>query len=73
MAKYTETSLQFYLGVDPGRDKTGVALVEETGRILVVQVMRTRNFSDALLPFLYNTLQVWYWETGPAAKSMSSG
>ena len=58
MAKYTETSLQFYLGVDPGRDKTGVALVEETGRILVVQVMRTRNFSDALLPFLYNTLQV---------------
>lgn len=58
MAKNAEISLQFYLGVDPGRDKTGVALVEETGRILAVQVMRTRNFSDALLLFLYDTLQV---------------
>ena len=44
MAKKAETTLQFYLGIDPGRDKTGVALVEETGRILAVQVMRTRNF-----------------------------
>ena len=50
--------MQFYLGIDPGRDKTGVALVEETGRILAVQVMRTRNFSDALLQFLYDRLQV---------------
>ena len=58
MAKRAETMLQFYLGIDPGRDKTGVALVEETGRILAVQVMRTRNFSDTLLQFLYDTLQV---------------
>ena len=58
MAKKAETMLQFYLGIDPGRDKTGVALVEETGRILAVQVMRTRNFSDALLQFLYETLKV---------------
>ena len=58
MAKRAETALQFYLGIDPGRDKTGVALVEETGRILAVQVMRTRNFSDTLLQFLYDRLQV---------------
>jgi len=58
MANNAETNLQFYLGIDPGRDKTGVALVEETGRILAVQVMRTRNFSDALLKFLYDRLQV---------------
>ena len=58
MAKGAETTLQFYLGIDPGRDKTGVALVEETGRILAVQVMRTRNFSDSLLQFLYDALQV---------------
>ena len=58
MAKRAETALQFYLGIDPGRDKTGVALVEETGRILAVQVMRTRNCSDALLQFLYDRLQV---------------
>ena len=54
MAKKAETTLQFYLGIDPGRDKTGVALVEETG----LQVMRTRNFSDTLLQFLYDRLQV---------------
>ena len=48
MAVISDTNLQYYLGIDPGRDKTGVALVEETGRILAVQVMRTRNFSDAL-------------------------
>ncbi len=58
MTNQTETSLQFYLGIDPGRDKTGLALVEETGRILAVQVVRTRNFSDALLKFLYDRLQV---------------
>ena len=58
MTNQAETSLQFYLGIDPGRDKTGVALVEETGRILAVQVMRARNFSDALLKFLYEQLQV---------------
>lgn len=57
MVKKAETTLQYYLGIDPGRDKTGVALVEETGRILVVQVMRTRNFSDVLLRFLYDTFQ----------------
>ena len=50
--------MQFYLGIDPGRDKTGVALVAEPGRILAVQVMRTRNFSDAPLQFLYDRLQV---------------
>ena len=58
MAVISDTNLQYYLGIDPGRDKTGVALVEETGRILAVQVMRTRNFSDALLKFLYEQLQV---------------
>ena len=57
MAGNSKTRLQFYLGIDPGRDKTGVALVEETGRILAVQVMRTRNFSDTLLKFLYDTFR----------------
>ena len=58
MAGHANVNLQYYLGIDPGRDKTGVALVEETGRILAVQVMRTRNFSDALLKFLYEQLRV---------------
>ena len=57
MAGHANVNLQYYLGIDPGRDKTGVALVEETGRILAVQVVRTRNFSDVLLQFLYDKLQ----------------
>ena len=57
MAGHANVNLQDYLGIDPGRDKTGVALVEETGRILAVQVVRTRNFSDVLLQFLYDKLQ----------------
>ena len=57
MAGHANTNLQYYLGIDPGRDKTGVTLVEETGRILAVQVVRTRNFSDVLLQFLYDTLE----------------
>ena len=57
MAGHANANLQYYLGIDPGRDKTGVALVEETGRILAVQVVRTRNFSDVLLQFLYDKLQ----------------
>ena len=57
MAGHANTNLQYYLGIDPGRDKTGVALVEETGRILAVQVVRTRNFSDVLLQFLYDKLE----------------
>lgn len=54
----SKTSLHYYFGIDPGRDKTGLALVEETGRILAVQVVCTRNFSDVVLEFLYNLLQV---------------
>lgn len=57
MAVHANANLQYYLGIDPGRDKTGVALVEETGRILAVQVVRTRNFPDVLLQFLYDKLQ----------------
>ncbi|MBQ8919772.1 MAG: pre-16S rRNA-processing nuclease YqgF [Acidaminococcaceae bacterium] len=46
-----------YLGIDPGRDKTGVALVDGSGAIVAVQVLRTRSFPDALAKFLSDTLQ----------------
>ena len=49
---------KYYLGIDPGRDKTGVALVTASGEILAVQVVRTRSFSDALQKFLLEKLQV---------------
>ena len=28
----------YYLGIDPGRDKTGLALVDRAGRIIAVQI-----------------------------------
>ena len=49
---------KYYLGIDPGRDKTGVALVTASGEILAVQVIRTRSFTDALQKFLLEKLQV---------------
>ena len=48
----------YYLGIDPGRDKTGAALVNLTGAILAVRVLRTRGFWDELQKFLYTELQV---------------
>ena len=48
----------YYLGIDPGRSKTGLTLTDVRGEILAVQVVRTRNFGDNLLQFLFDTLQV---------------
>ena len=48
----------YYLGIDPGRDKTGLALVDRTGRIIAVQIARTRGFSEYLPTFLFDKLQV---------------
>lgn len=48
----------YYLGIDPGRDKTGAALVDRTGAILAVRVLRTRSFGDELQRFLYTELKV---------------
>lgn len=48
----------YYLGIDPGRDKTGLALVDRTGRIIAVQIARTRGFSEYLPMFLFDKLQV---------------
>jgi RNase H-fold protein (predicted Holliday junction resolvase) len=48
----------YYLGIDPGRDKTGLALVDRTGRIVAVQITRSRGFSEFLPAFLFDKLQV---------------
>ena len=48
----------YYLGVDPGRDKTGLALVDRFGKIIAVQIVRTRSFSEYLPVFLFDKLQV---------------
>ena len=53
-----ETAEGYYLGIDPGRDKTGLALVDKAGTVFAVQIVRTRAFSDSVLKFLYDQLQV---------------
>ena len=45
-----------FLGIDPGREKTGLALVSSTGRLLAVRIVRTRNFSEILPDFLNGKL-----------------
>lgn len=44
--------MKLYLGVDPGRDKTGAALVWENGRIFKQEILPTDDFSTHLKQFL---------------------
>ncbi len=44
--------MELYLGVDPGRDKTGAALVWENGRIFKQEILPTDDFSRHLQQFL---------------------
>ena len=74
----------YYLGIDPGRDKTGLALVDRTGGIVAVQITRSRGFSEFLPAFLFDKLQVtnfWAlrqncrqscWGTEPPVKNISN-
>ena len=55
---HNETAEGYYLGIDPGRDKTGLALVDKTGTVFAVKIVRSRTFSDSVLKFLYDHLQV---------------
>lgn len=41
-----------YLGIDPGRGKTGLALVKETGEILRLHVAETKNIGREIKDFL---------------------
>lgn len=45
-------SLKLYLGVDPGRDKTGAALVWENGTIFKQEILPTDDFTRHLKEFL---------------------
>lgn len=40
-----------YLGIDPGRSKTGLALVDEEGKILSLHIALTDNFESELRSF----------------------
>lgn len=41
-----------YLGIDPGRSKTGLALVDADGKILALHIASTANIEDELRQFI---------------------
>lgn len=41
-----------YLGIDPGRSKTGLALVDAEGRILQLHIAQTSAFAEELRSFV---------------------
>lgn len=44
-----------YLGIDPGRSKTGLALVDAAGKILVLHIALTENMEAELRSFTAGT------------------
>ncbi len=42
---------KFYLGVDPGRSKTGLALVDAAGKILALHIADSQNIENEILDF----------------------
>ena len=41
-----------YLGIDPGRSKTGLALVDERGNILALHIAMTEHMEQELIAFV---------------------
>lgn len=42
---------KFYLGVDPGRSKTGLTLVDGAGEILALHIAESQNIENEILNF----------------------
>lgn len=42
---------KFYLGIDPGRSKTGLALVDEAGKILRLHIAESQNIHNEIVDF----------------------
>lgn len=41
-----------YLGIDPGRSKSGIALVDEQGKIIKLHIAQMESFADELRNFV---------------------
>ena len=42
---------KFYLGIDPGRSKTGLALVDGNGKIISLHIAESQNINNEILEF----------------------
>ena len=49
---------KLYLGIDPGRSKTGLALVDGTCRIVELHIADSQNIDNEIVEFLKNSCPV---------------
>ena len=67
---------KYYLGIDPGHDKAGLALVDAAGVILAVRVVKTSGLTGRVRQFLRETLQTpnaWALRNALAGIVMGNG
>ena len=49
---------KLYLGIDPGRSKTGLALVDGVGRIAKLHIAESQNIDNEIVEFIKNSCPV---------------
>ena len=49
---------KLYLGIDPGRSKTGLALVDGAGKILKLHIADSQNIDKEIVEFIQNSCPV---------------
>ena len=50
--------IKLYLGIDPGRSKTGLALVNGAGKILKLHIAESQNIDNEIVEFIKNSCPV---------------
>ena len=49
---------KLYLGIDPGRSKTGLALVDGVGKIVKLHIAESQNIDNEIVDFIKNSCPV---------------
>ena len=49
---------KLYLGIDPGRSKTGLALVDGVGKIVKLHIAESQNIDNEIVEFIENSCPV---------------
>ena len=49
---------KLYMGIDPGRSKTGLALVDGVGRIAKLHIAESQNIDNEIVDFIKNSCPV---------------
>ena len=49
---------KLYLGIDPGRSKTGLALVDGVGKIVKLHIAESQNVGNEIVEFIKNSCPV---------------